>query len=108
MKNMHKLISIEALINGVYNYLLWEYMYALPNTTQLSVKLAMINNNNMVKEANIIRQSYPRFYKVESLTKTSKTNTKKHIHDHLTFPNLLTAHLTTIQTKVLVAITSNI
>ena len=107
MKNMHKLISIKVLINGVYNYLLREYMYALPNTTQLSVKLAMVNNIKE-KEASIIRQSHPRFYKVESLTKTSKTNIKEHIHDHLTFLVLLTAHLTIIQTKVLVAITSNI
>jgi len=85
----------------------WEYMYALPNTTQLSVKLAMINNIR-VKEGSIIGQSHPRFYKVKSLTKTSKTNIKYHIHDHLTFPDLLTAYLTTIQTKMLVPVRENI
>jgi hypothetical protein len=65
-------------------------------------------NNIRVKEGSIIVQSHPCLYKVKSLTKTSKTNTKEHIHDHLTFPDLLTAHLTTIQTKVLVAIRANI
>jgi hypothetical protein len=66
IERLLELIITETLINGVYNYSLWEMLYTLPHKNLFSIKHAM-ENYIMVEEASVIRQDHPCFHLTDSL-----------------------------------------
>ena len=52
VKNLLKLVTIKALIIGVFNYFVWECIYALTDRNFLNVKQAM-ENHIWMKEASV-------------------------------------------------------
>jgi len=50
MERLLELIFIEALINKIYNYSLWERLYTLPDKTLLSVEKLYQNGRSNHKQ----------------------------------------------------------
>lgn len=107
MERLFEPIATEPLINGVYNYSFLVKLYTILDKDLLEVKHA-IKNHIRVEEAGVTKQCHLYFYasspRHQFSTRASKRNIKRHIHDRLTFFELITTHLTTTQTKALVII----
>jgi len=102
MLNVEKLKpnTKETLISRVYNYSLEKRLHTLLDKNFLSVKYVM-ENYIKVEEGNtkkghlgihVRAESQPRH---QFSTRTSKTSTKGHYHNHLLFHELMTTPLTT-------------
>lgn len=50
MERLLELIFIEALINKIYNYLLWERLYTFPDKTLLNVEKVHQNRRSNHKQ----------------------------------------------------------
>jgi hypothetical protein len=98
MERLFEPIATEPLISGVYNYSFWVKLYTILYKDLLEVKHA-IENHIMVEKARVTKQCHLYFYASsphhQSSKRASKRNTKRHIHDRLTFLELITSHLTT-------------
>jgi hypothetical protein len=107
MERFLELIAIEALISRVYNYSFWKKLYSHPNKNLLGVK-DIIKNHIMVEKASITRQGYLYFHTSQPhhqySMRASKRSIKGHIYGSLTSSELMTTHLTTTWTEVLVVI----
>ena len=107
MKRFLEPIAIEALISRAYNYSFWKKLYSHPNKNLLGVK-DIIKNHIIVEKASITRQGYLYFHASQphhqSSMRASKRSIKGHIYGSLTSSELMTTHLTTTWTEVLVVI----